>query len=205
MKRTNAIPRNKENEVANLDDLALVQAASDGDPSAQTKLIKRVIDRVQRTVAYLASGSEDAKDIAQLALVQIVRSAGSFRGECSLEYWADRIAVQTAAKHFQKKKRRQKLRDENWSPPVAFHDFEEEIALVERRRRIAKLIATLPQKQRIPLVLFYLHGYEIAEIAEMTGTKINTIRGRLRNGRSRIRKKVLADPTLSKWVQKETI
>jgi RNA polymerase sigma factor (sigma-70 family) len=73
------------------------------------------------------------------------------------------------------------------------------------RRRLAEVIAALPKKQRIPLVLFYLHGYEIAEIAEMTGAKLNTVRGRLRYGRARIRKKVLADPDLRKWVQEETI
>ena len=205
MRQITAVIKNKDGKNANPDDLTLARAASKGDTPAVNKLINRVIDRVQKTISYLANGSEDAKDLVQLALVQIVRSVGTFRGDCAIEYWADRIAVQTAAKHFERKKRRKKLREAVWHPPSVFYDMEEEIALLQVRRKLAEVIGTLPAKQRIPLVLFYLHGYEIAQIAEMTGAKINTVRGRLRYGRSRIRKKVLADPTLKRWVQGETI
>jgi DNA-directed RNA polymerase specialized sigma24 family protein len=47
-------------------------------------------------VATLIRCAYDADDATQVALVEILKAAPSYRGESSLEAWADRIAVRVA-------------------------------------------------------------------------------------------------------------
>ena len=96
-------------------DLMLTREAITGDPAAVRALIYRVMPRVRRTCRYLVN-SNDAADLAQLSIMEVIRSAGSFRGESTLNYWVDRVTVQTAAKVFEKRSRRKRLRDAIWNP-----------------------------------------------------------------------------------------
>ncbi len=182
-------------------DFELAQAASNEDVFAQKELLERLLNRVLRTVSYLAGGDDDRQDLAQLALMEIVKSAGSFRGDGKLENWADRITIQTAAKQFEKKKRRKRLSDSVWNPPIRVTNPEQEVMAVQVRKRVAMALESLSPKQRIPVVLHYLHGYEVSEIATMTKSKINTVRGRLRNGKKKLKKKILKDPSLKEWLE----
>jgi serine/threonine-protein kinase len=66
------------------------------DPLARHALACRLTPRVRRLSASLLRVGSDAEDASQLALLEIMRSVSGFRGESSLETWADRIAVHTA-------------------------------------------------------------------------------------------------------------
>ena len=90
-------------------ELEMAQSAAQGDDNAKRDLVGLVLDQVRRTMSYLSGSERDAEDLSQMALIQILNSAGSFRGECTLKYWAERIAVRTAMKHFRKRQRREKL------------------------------------------------------------------------------------------------
>ena len=92
------------------DDLSLAKAAADGDPGAQKDLVHSVISSIRKTLAYISSNPSDVDDLTQLALIQVLKSAKNFRGESALTYWADRIAVRTAARQFEKRRRRENLR-----------------------------------------------------------------------------------------------
>ncbi|MDJ0764374.1 MAG: RNA polymerase sigma factor [Myxococcota bacterium] len=181
-------------------DLALTRAAALGDPKAQRRLLERLFERVRRTMSYMAGGGADAEDLAQTALIQILSSAGSFRGDASLAYWADRVALQTAAKHFARRKRRKYIRESRFpAPPVAPSAVDETAERLRAKQRLAELLAMLSEKNRTALTLHYVLGYSIAEMATLCDCPINTIRGRLRQGRKQLKKLVSKDPLLSQW------
>ena len=181
-------------------DRALAAAAGLGDRVADRRLIKRVLPRVRKTVHFLAQDRTDADDFAQQALLEILRSAVTFRGECGLDYWADRVTVQTLAKQFERRKRRRGIRDRFWMAPKDTMAVDEQVALTEARERLRVHFGELPERLRMPVVLHYVHGYDVSEIAEIVEAKVNTVRGRLRDGLRRLRKKVRNDPTLREWM-----
>jgi RNA polymerase sigma-70 factor (ECF subfamily) len=183
-------------------EIGLTRACAAGDVSAQRRLLGRVLDRVRSTTRYLAGPCTESEDLTQLVLIQIIHAAGSFRGESSLDYWVDRVTVQTAAKYFEKKRRRKSLRDSVWQPGPEIRNAEDEAALSEVRHRLSKHFHDIAAEQRAPLVLHYLFGYDVSEIADITETGLHTVRGRLRTGLKRIRQKILADPALREWVSK---
>jgi RNA polymerase sigma-70 factor (ECF subfamily) len=169
---------------------------------ARRDLVDRVLNQVRRTTAYLTGGGAEADDLAQLALLQILGSAGSYRGECSLEYWADRIAVRTVMKHIHKMRRRERLSEGMQTPPGIVDDVEGQAETHALRKRLAALLQKISGDRRTAVVLHHVQGYDLAEISEMTGAPVNTVRDRLRVGRAQLRQHILRDPALSEWFER---
>jgi RNA polymerase sigma factor (sigma-70 family) len=183
-------------------DAALTAAAAAGDQRARAALVERLLDRVRRTTSYMSVSRDDVDDLAQIALMEVLRSAGSFRGESSVESWADRITARVAVQHLRKGERRRGifarfLPSAPTPPPIQTPD--EAIAERQVRSRVAHCLTGLTPERRAALVLRHVHGYAIDEIAEMTETPVNTVRDRLRVARKQLRKRALADPLLREW------
>lgn len=184
-------------------DLQLTRAAALGDDVARRRVVDRLMDRVSITVRYLSGGDPDADDYAQMAIIEILKSVGSFRGESTLESWADRITVRTAIRQF--KKRRRRVQTEDLIPEREGRDTSLEAApdrkLIRHRmsERITKLIETLTPERRRVLTMRLVLGYSIEEISSITGMKINTVRDRLAVARRQLRKKIQRDPVLKEF------
>lgn len=119
----------------------MAQAAR-GEPEAQHWLVKRLLPRMRTTVTYLAHQSPDAEDMVQRALVEILRSAPTFRGESSIETWAERIAVRVtfrALKRLRRSSATMDLVDELPEPSVPIEESDP-AARIMVRRRLAQLL-----------------------------------------------------------------
>jgi RNA polymerase sigma-70 factor (ECF subfamily) len=160
-------------------------------------MAERLIDRVRTTVAYLAPNHPDADDLVQRSLIEILRSAGSFRGESALETWADRIASRTAMRLIKQRARQAEVVTLVADPePEEFLSGEDEAAKAGLRTRLSGLLSRLSPERRAAVVLHYVQGYSVQEIAELTETPANTVRDRLRVGKALLRKYILKDPAL---------
>ncbi len=183
-------------------DLALAQAAASGDQQANRIIAERLFDRVRTTVQYLSANHRDQDDWVQLALVEILRSLKSFRGESTIEAWGNRIAVRVAMRQMKRIKKQERtvvldpITDFNAAPISG-----DEQQRIHIRRRLAQLLGDLSAERRTAIVLKLVYGHSVAEIAEMTDAPFDTVRNRLRRGRKLLRKKVATDPVFSDWVK----
>jgi RNA polymerase sigma-70 factor (ECF subfamily) len=181
--------------------LDICRRVAEGDEDAQRRLMEILFNHIHRTASYLAGDLEDARDIAQTACVEVLLAAGSYRGDASLAYWADRVTLQTAAKILKKKTRRQRLRAAYFQPPAPVKGTDEHADRAEVRCRLTALLQALKLSQREVVLLRYVHGYTIKEAAELCGIPVETARGRLKKGRLKLKKKVVTDPLLKEWVK----
>lgn len=141
-------------------------------------------------IRYLVHGDQDVDDIAQEALLAVLRGHSSYRGEGSLESWADRVVARVTFAWLRRRKPRRV-----WSLEAEEDASADDTALPDeylRRRRFALLLDQLPQEQRYALVLHHVLGLSVAEIELETATKAETVRTRLRLGKKHLRQ--LADP-----------
>jgi len=183
-------------------EVALARAAGDGDPRANRHLAERLLNRIRATVHYLAAGDRDADDLVQMALVAILRSARTFRGECSLERWGDRIAVRTALRELKRRRWRERIvaldgdvaREGQIS---ADHDIQRRLL----RDRLAHLLGRLSADRRAAVTLHWMHGYSVQEIADITSAPVNTVRDRLRTGKKLLKSHLEKDPALRDWAR----
>lgn len=181
------------------DDTALTRAAAEGNPAAKRALVERLVNRVRATTRYLAGGHADAEDFAQLSFVEILQSAGSFRGESQLEAWADRITVRTTMRYVKQQRWRSQYLTYDSEHQAVDHggSAEDDVARQRMMSRMSELFGDLKPKQRAVVTMRLVLGYSIAEIAEATGANPNTVRYRLNTGRKKLRRRIRKDPQLS--------
>ena len=169
------------------------QSESRSDREALTTVAIQLLPRVRNLIRYLIHGDQDVDDIAQEALLAVLRGLPSYRGDGALESWADRVVARVTFAWLRRRK-----------PDLAsILEVEDESAADEttlpdeylRRRRLVYLLDRLPHEQRYALVLHHVLGMSVDEIALETATKLETVRTRLRLGKRRLRE--LADANSS--------
>jgi RNA polymerase sigma-70 factor (ECF subfamily) len=171
------------------DDARLAREAAT-DPLAREELARRLRGRVKRVAASLLRSAHDAEDATQLALLDIVRSAPGFRGESTLEAWADRIAVRTAVR-VARARRLASVRSESALEPDELPAEPSRSDAAEALpRSILAYLAELPEARRTVLVLRHAMGYSVQEIADHTGVSPNTVKDRLLAARDEVRRMV---------------
>jgi RNA polymerase sigma-70 factor, ECF subfamily len=173
-------------------DLALMKRVAGGDKHAQRVLAHRLAGRVRRICQRLIRHAADADDASQLALIEILRSAPTYKDISSVERWADRITVRTALRHAREQRRRP------WH--FGFVDAETiaepapEAAPSEAATRpVEDYLAELPAARREVLVMKHSLGYTTEEIAELTDNPIGTVKDRLVAARKQLRKLIARD------------
>jgi len=173
----------------------LVSLAAAGDVTAQRHLVERLQRRVQSISLSILGNALDAEDTTQAILIEILQSAGSFRGH-SLLGWADRIAVRTAIRHARQRRVRAmqcEVREDVEQYPESY-----DRALYEQAipRSIMEYLSLLPETRRVAVVLRHVMGYSIEEIAELTEVSPNTVKDRLLHARNQLRRLIRRDQVL---------
>ncbi len=182
----------------------MMSLAASGYKSAQRQIVDRLLNRVRSTALYLAGGHHDAEDYAQMAIIEILKSAGSYRGESTLESWAQKITVRTVMRQIKKRRWRGQFMvvSEEYEGTT---DDSAEMELSRRRalQRVALLFGDLKPGVRAVMTMKLVHGYSISEIAQMLDTNEHNVRYRLRVGRQKLRRRLKNDPVLREWIGEE--
>lgn len=161
-------------------DLELMARVARGDKDAQRQVARRLFRRVEGLCRAVLRGSEEALDARQLSILEILRSAHSFRGTSTLERWADRITVRTALRAAARERRAHHapldLQRKTTNPAS-------ESDLLAR-----EYLDGLSERQRLVVVMRHGLEYSIEEIAEVTGVSKNSVKDRLLRARSIMRR-----------------
>ena len=184
--------------LAELDDLALLQAHKDGDPDAFGVLFTRHRDRLWAVAVRTTSNPEDAADALQEALISAYRRADSFRGDAQVTTWLHRVVVNACLDRLRRNKVRaaqplpddleeQAARGAVLSGPSDPGTDPEAAAIgSERRRAVVAALERLPAEQRAALVLVDMEGYPVEEAARILGCPPGTVKSRCARGRHRL-------------------
>jgi RNA polymerase sigma factor (sigma-70 family) len=183
--------------------LPLAHAAADGDPEAAATLVAHVGRSMLAVVRrVLGRHNADVDDVTQDAVIALLGTLPTFRGECSVFHFAQRIALLTALTA----RRRANLRERWTSSSDALHDelpdnlsFEDpDTALCLRRRELVRdLLAGLPDVISESLGMHYVLGYTVDEIAAAAEVSPNTVWSRLRLGKNALRRRLDGDARLA--------
>ena len=173
-------------------DLILIQRAREGDLGAFNDLVELYQDQLFALVARMVPDRDQASDAVQEAFFSAYRNLAGFRGG-SVRSWLNRICV-NAAMDAQRARRRRpvqpypELEDDSWQPPAGEEaDPERQVMTAERERALTDALARITDDQRAAIVLFDVQGYDYAEIADMTGVSLGTVKSRIHRGRLALR------------------
>lgn len=181
-----------------LDDHELLSAVRSGDDAAATLFYYRVRPHVAATVArMLGSRDRDFDDIAQVSMVELIRSVHSFRGECALDSWVSRVTAYVVCKQI----RRRRVERGIFGPvPVDAADGGQSgRALVARSllERVRAHLAELDEGKALAFLLHDVCGFDLREAAQILGVSVAATQKRLVRGRREVRERLAADPELA--------
>ena len=161
-----------------------------GDTAAFGLLVHRHRDRLWAVALRTLGDREEAADALQDALISAFRAAHTFQGRSAVTTWLHRIVVNAcldrarrAASH------RTRPLDEQPGLELALGQDEGADVSLERhelRRELALALDSLPVEQRAALVLVDMHGYPVAEAAQILNVPVGTVKSRCARGRARL-------------------
>lgn len=171
-----------------IDDDALMRRHVGGDPDAFGELVRRHRDRLWAVALRTLGDPEDAADALQDAMINAYRRATSYRGDAAVTTWLHRIVVNACIDRVRKAAAR---------PSSPFPDDADRVLTlasagsdpsdsVATRIDIEAALATLPHEQRAALVLVDMEGVPVAEVAEMLGCAVGTVKSRCARARAKL-------------------
>ena len=177
---------------------ALVDAAVAGVPTAISALLRELSPEVARVARTILGPNDMAiEDTIQDALVSLMHALPSFRRDCSIRRYANRIAARTALLT-RSRNRATRQREAKFyldDRPAAYIDGRQDL---QHRRKVFvhRMFDELPQAQAEVIALRFLLGYSLEEIAEAVGAPLNTVRSRIRLAKEAMRAHLDNDPEL---------
>ena len=178
-------------------DEELVARSIGGDADSFNELILRW-ERPIYALAYRTIGrEEDARDVCQETFLRAFRALPGFRGQAKFSSWLYRIALNLCRDWIRRERRApiaQPPEDVDVMELAAASEPSESIEdLVARKdlsRAVERAMALLPDEQRTAIVLKEYHGLTFQEIAELLGCPLSTVKTRLYQGLTVLRREL---------------
>jgi RNA polymerase sigma-70 factor, ECF subfamily len=171
---------------------SLIQRLQKQDPNAFQELVDLHGDSIRNLVGRLMAFDPELEDVFQNTLIQIWRNIGTFRNQSSLRTWMTRIAIMQCRNHQRSVRRWMRRLQDQWNRNVT-KAAESTFAKDHddpRWELIQTAMKQLPYRDREILVLVYLQGNTIQELAATLNEKPNTLEVRLHRAKKRLKQSI---------------
>jgi RNA polymerase sigma-70 factor, ECF subfamily len=180
----------------------VVERAQCGDAGAFNQIVSAYRKRVFGTVARLIGRPEDVEDVAQEIFVRLYHSLGQLRSPEMFEAWLSRIVANTTCDYLRRQKRSREvclsdLGEEQTQAAfqrAATRNGSDERHHSRLRERVDALLARIPARDRVLLVLKEVEGLSLRELEGVYGVESNVLKRRLFRARQRTLKTMQAAP-----------
>jgi RNA polymerase sigma-70 factor, ECF subfamily len=165
-----------------------VAAARKGDAEAWSALFRRYQLPLYVYVVELVHNEQTALDIVQDTFVNATRYLSSLRDDRKFGSWLFSIAHQKCQQHWRKPRRNEVPPDDH---ELAFAAEDGPFDLLISREQEQEFMATLnllSEAHRSVVLLHFLEEFSLAEIAEVTGVTLGTVKSRLHYAKKELRK-----------------
>ena len=166
------------------EDRELAERVLGGESRAAEELARKLLPRVRNLTRYLVRGDQDVDDLAQSALLEVLRSLQSYGARSSLAHWASRIVVRSVRANV-KRRSSQSVREQEMASLRVVRSRPS--TPYAARRDVARALDGIPRDQREALVMFHVLGMTLPEVAAETGVSENTAKSRIRLAAEKMR------------------
>ena len=192
-------------------DEELVARSQRGDVESFNQLILRW-ERPTYALAYRVIGrEEEARDVCQEAFLRAFRALPGFKGQAKFSSWLYRITLNLCRDWIRRQRRApvsQMPEDVDVAEMAASRGPVESIEDLVARRELSAVVeeamARLPEEQRTAIILKEYHGMTFQEIAELQGCPLSTVKTRLYQGLSVLRRRLERQQTSDAALRRAT-
>jgi RNA polymerase sigma-70 factor (ECF subfamily) len=178
-------------------DRELVHAARAGDMLAFDGLFYRYRDGIYRLGLAITKDPSAAEEIVVDTFARAHRAIERLEPDDSLRPWLYRVAVNLSYNRRPRKGVTFSSLDEGTEDIAAEGESPSDAAeRAERRRVVLECVDALGPKHKVVVVLHYLNGLNLVEIAEIVEVPVGTVKSRLHYALRKLRVQLSAHPGL---------
>lgn len=172
------------------EDVKWVREVLKGNQQEFAHIIDKYKNPLYATILRMTKNPQDAQDFVQEAFLKIYHQLDKYKETGTFSSWLYRVAINHCLDEFRKK------RLETTSTEFAEHravdrNHPEVVYLKkERQRQLERLIATLPEDERLIVLLRYANECSYEEISELAGMPLSTVRNKLHRAKKKMRNTV---------------
>ena len=179
---------------------AALMAVSAENPASEIEDVDRLVERYRARVLRFVFASVRDMDVAETltqdCFFKAHRTRHGFRGDCSVQTWLMRIAVNLIRDHARRRRFRfwEKVRStgedniHNW--PDRGLSPEDTLSQRQQVQAVWQATGSLPDKQRTVFLLRFVEELEIGQIAQTTGMTENAVNVNLFRAVRNVRKRL---------------
>jgi RNA polymerase sigma-70 factor (ECF subfamily) len=178
-------------------DEELVARSARGDADSFNQLIMRW-ERPIYALAYRVIGhEEDARDVCQETFLRAFRGIAAFKGQAKFSSWLYRIALNLCRDWMRRERRTPVVQapegvdlTELVSERGPAESIEELVSRQDMSRLVGRAMRSLSDEQRTAVVLKEYQGLTFQEIADLLGCPLSTVKTRLYQGLTLLRRQL---------------
>lgn len=159
-----------------------IRLAQGGSLAAMESLYEAHRSMVYAVALGVCGNGPDADEVLQETFLRAFRSLSGWRGEGRFSTWLYAIAHRTALNW-----RRRFFPKPHPAPLPEAADPPDAVVEAESSEELKRAIDRLPPQQRIVLTLRHLRGLSLAEIAELQGCAVGTVKSNLHHAVARLK------------------
>jgi len=162
----------------------LVDACRKGCNHARERVYHAHYSRIRSLMVRMTGDYEEALDLSQEAIMQVLDRIDSFRGKAVLGTWIHRVAVNEALQHLRRRKRHRQITNFIDGEPRCSDPVSNDPAVP---LDVHEALDKLPAKCRQMVQLRYWDELTYAEIGRILGVKAGTVASGLDRARKQLR------------------
>ncbi len=173
------------------EEMKWIEEVRSGNKQAYAKIINKYKNQLYSTVLRMTKNPQDAQDLVQEAFIKVYHQLDKYDQKGSFSSWLYRVTINHCLDEFRKKRysfEHVELREESRIE----NDHHPEIVFLkkEKSRQLERLIATLPEDERMIILLKYANERSYEEISELLGLPLSTVRNKLHRAKKKMRQLV---------------
>jgi RNA polymerase sigma-70 factor, ECF subfamily len=182
---------------------ALIRGLLDGTPTAAEQFHHRFSARISRWVWRLLGADSEHDDVVQQVFVNVIGSLHRITKPDCLESWVDSVTIKTVRYEIRKRKIKHALLGTLFQTSECPSEVQDTNSpFKERHIKICyDIMKQIPTDDRILLVLRYLEGCSVDQIAATGNYSRSTAKRRLKRALGRFQKAALQDFSLISLVE----
>lgn len=171
-------------------DEQLLQSFSKGDDNAATTLVARYEGALYNLCFKLTSSRHEAEDLYQQTWLKALQKSKTFSPK-SFQNWLYTICLNVYRDAYRKNSRRTRLagepEDALGETPTPSGSAESEAMDSIVQAMLMKKIDGLPDKLKLPILLYYFEDLDYRQSARVLGTPVGTVKSRLNAAKKKLR------------------
>jgi len=186
----------------------LIKKSQSGDVESFELLISSYDKRAYNIAYRIMGNEEDAKDMAQEALLRVFKSLKDFKGQAAFSTWLYRIVTNVCLDELRRRKNEKYV-----SMDSSIHTEDGELHMelcsdketpesvyerIEQRELIRNAIREMNEDYRTVIVLRDIQGFSYDEISGMLDCSLGTVKSRINRARTMLRDKLKDSMELSR-------